>query len=393
LRIGADLAQHRIARCPLPARPLSPLARCTSEQIHPSRGESRMKQLPAAVLAAALASTAASGAVAQSFPKTQLNVVGNLGITTQSKDLEAPFWSKLIPEATGGAVTAQFKPWNEMGLKGPEVIKLLRQGLYDIGTTQLGFLAGDNAINDAIDLAGVAPTIQEFEKVKNAFRPHLEAYYEKQQGAKVLALTSYQAQVLYCRPEFKGLQDLKGRKVRVSGASQADFVEYFGGSGVNMPFGDVQQALQNGVIDCAITGTLGGYKAKWFEGAKYLYPLGINWASGIVAASQKSWSKMPPALQDLLKKEYPKYEARILEQNIRENDLGIACNTGTAACSEGPAANMTLVPVKQSDLELRRKALDDRVLPRWAARCGEACVKAWNETAGKVTGLTAIASK
>jgi TRAP-type C4-dicarboxylate transport system substrate-binding protein len=351
-----------------------------------------MKPLSIAALSATLA-LASPLAGAQGFPKMQLNVVGNLGITTQSKDLEAPLWSKVIPEATGGNVTAQFKPWNEMGLKGPEVIKLLRQGLYDIGTTQLGFLAGDNAINDAIDLAGVAPTIQEFEKVKDAFRPHLEAYYESQQGAKVLALTSYQAQVLYCKPEFRGLEDLRGRKVRVSGASQADFVEYFGGSGVAMPFGDVQQALQNGVIDCAITGTLGGYKAKWFEGARYLYPLGINWASGIVAASQKSWSKMSPELQKLLLKVYAEHEDRILEQNIRENDLGIACNTGTAPCSEGPPADMKLVPVKESDLALRRKALDDRVLPRWAARCGAACVKAWNETAGKVTGLTAVAGK
>ncbi len=351
-----------------------------------------MSKLSPSLLAAMLA-VAAPLAAAQTFQTTKLNVVGNLGITTQSKNIEAPLWSKVIPEATGGAVTAQFKPWNEMGLKGPEVIKLLRQGLYDIATTQLGFMAGDNAINDAIDLAGVAPTIEDFEKVKNAFRPHLEAYYEKQQGAKILSLQSYQAQVLYCRPEFKGLADLKGRKVRVSGASQADFIEYFGGSGVAMPFGDVQQALQNGVIDCAITGTLGGYKAKWFEGARYLYPLGINWASSISAVNLKSWNGMAPPLKALLQKEYANMEKQILEQNIRENDLGIACNTGTAPCSEGPPANMTLVAMSESDLELRRKALLERVLPRWASRCGAACVKAWNETAGKVVGLTAVAGK
>ncbi len=351
-----------------------------------------MSKLTPAILAAAMA-VAAPFAAAETYPTMKLNVVGNLGITTQSKELEAPFWSKVIPEATGGAVTAQFKPWNEMGLKGPEVIKLLRQGLYEIGTTQLGFMAGDNAINDAIDLAGVAPTIEDFEKVKAAFRPHLEAYYEKTQGAKVLSLQSYQAQVLYCRPEFKGLADLKGRKVRVSGASQADFIEYFGGSGVAMPFGDVQQALQNGVIDCAITGTLGGYKAKWFEGAKYLYPLGINWASGVTAVNLKTWNSMAPQMKALLQKEYPLLEKRILEQNIRENDLGLACNTGTAPCSEGPPADMKLVAVSPEDLELRRKALVERVLPRWAARCGAACVKAWNETAGKAVGLTAVAGK
>ena len=44
---------------------------------------------------------------------------------------------------------------------------------------------------------------------------------------------SFQAQVMFCRNELKGLTDLKGRKIRTSGASQADFVSYFGASGVN----------------------------------------------------------------------------------------------------------------------------------------------------------------
>ena len=74
-------------------------------------------------LAAAVLLGAAAGAQAQN--KVTLQVVGNLGITTQSKELEAPFWNKDIPAATKGAVTANFKPWNEMGLKGPEVFRLL----------------------------------------------------------------------------------------------------------------------------------------------------------------------------------------------------------------------------------------------------------------------------
>ena len=66
--------------------------------------------------AAALGLCLAGAAQAQSSPKVSLQVVGNLGITTQYKDLEAPFWTKDIPAATGGAVTASIKPWNEMGL-------------------------------------------------------------------------------------------------------------------------------------------------------------------------------------------------------------------------------------------------------------------------------------
>jgi hypothetical protein len=96
-------------------------------------------------------------------------------------------------------------------------------------------------------------------------------------------------------------------------------------------------------------------------------------------------------VQQFLKTNIRKLEKDIFDQNIRENDLGIACNTG-GACSEGPAASMTLVPVSEADLALRRAALLETVLPRWAKRCGEACVKQWNDTVGKIANLTARAN-
>lgn len=330
------------------------------------------------------------GVAAHAQSKMALQVVGNLGITTQYKELEEPFWSQKIPAATGGRITASIKPWNEMGLKGPEVFRLLGQGVFDVGTSQLGFVAGDNAINDATDLAGVSPDIETFWKVTQAFRPNLERHYEQQLKVKTLGMFSFQAQVLFCRNELKGLADLKGRKIRTSGASQADFVSYFGASGVNMAFGEVQQSLQNGVIDCAITGTLGGYKAKWFDGAKYLYALPINFGAGMSAMNMTTWRKLDAATQKTIQAEFAKQEKAVYDQNVRENDLGISCNTG-GQCSEGPAANMILVKPTDADRELRRKALLEQVLPRWAARCGAACVKSWNDSVGKVVGLTAAA--
>lgn len=341
------------------------------------------------LLLSALALGSTGAALAQN--KVNLQAVGNLGITTQYKELEVPFWTKELPAATKGAVSASIKPWNEMGLKGAEVFRLLSQGVFDVGTTQLGFVAGDNAINDATDLAGVSPTIQTFHEVSDAFRPHLVRYYEQQIKVKPLAFLSYQAQVLFCRNEIKSLSDLKGRKVRTSGASQADFISYFGGSGVNMAFGEVQQSLQNGVIDCAITGTLGGYKAKWYDGAKYLFALPINWGASMTAMNLKTWGKLDAATQKTVTQEMARLEKAVFEQNVRENDLGLACNTG-GACSEGPAAKMVLVQPPASDLELRRKALVEQVLPRWAARCGAACVTSWNETVGKKLNLTATAA-
>ncbi|SDX43014.1 TRAP-type C4-dicarboxylate transport system, substrate-binding protein [Albimonas donghaensis] len=335
------------------------------------------------ILAGATALLAAAGA-AQALT---VNVVGNLGITTQSKTLEAPFWNEKLPEISGGEITANFKPWNEMGLKGPEIYRLLGQGVMNVATGQLGHSAGDVPINDATDLAGLNPTIEEFKAVTEAFRPTLSKYYAEEMGLEILSLHSYQAQILYCRDEFSGLADLKGRKVRSSGASQADFIEYFGGQAVAMAFGEVQQGLQQGVIDCAITGTLGGYSAKWHEGAGYLYTLPINWGSGATMANKAWWDGLPEAQQTLMRTEISKLEAEMWALNAKENEIGIACNTA-GPCPEGEPAGMVRVDPTPEDVELRRKAMLEAVLPGFKARCGEACTGMWNAEIGPVVGLT-----
>ncbi len=101
-----------------------------------------------------------------------------------------------------------------------------------------------------------------------------------------------------------------------------------------------------------------------------------------------TWRKLSPAQQQVLQKAVARLEQAIFDQNVRENDMGLACNTG-GECPEGPPAKMTLVQPSAQDLELRRKALLDHVLPRWASRCGAECVKTWNDTVGKVVNLTA----
>ena len=44
------------------------------------------------------------------------------------------------------------------------------------------------------------------------------------------------------------------------------------------------------------------------------------------------------------------------------------------------------------ELELRRTIMLETVLPRWAKRCGNECAVQFNETIGKVNGLTAPTS-
>jgi TRAP-type C4-dicarboxylate transport system substrate-binding protein len=345
-----------------------------------------------AIAAAAVVSMGSAVAVADSpdgvFPATEINVIGNVSVTTQFRDIQKPYWTEVIPKLTGGKLKVNFKAWNQMGLKGPEPFRLAQRGQTQFASYQLGHVSGEAPINDTTDLAGMSPTIDDFHKVTVAFRPTLEKYYEEKFGLKILTLQSFQAQILYCRDEVKSLADLKGRKVRSSGVSQSDFLSAVGASGIPMSFGEVQQGLQKGVIDCAVTGTLGGYSAKWYEGAKYLYTLPLNFAAGVTVVNIEAWNKLDADIRKVIEDTIQKHEDDMWDLNRSEGELGINCNT-TGPCTEGKAGGMKRVDPSAADLKLLRQIMLDTVLPRWAKRCGADCAKTFNETIGKVNGLSA----
>lgn len=346
-----------------------------------------------AVLAGALvAGLATANAGAQDMPQTKLKVVGSWGNLTMYKDYELPFWTKEIEQKSKGAVSAEITPFNEMGLKGAEIFRLMRLGVIDIGSTVLGYVAADDARNEAVDLAGLSPDVATARKVSDAYKPVLDKFYQERFGIKVLGIYPYSAQVLYCSSPIKSLADLKGKKVRTGNRTLAEFVEAFGGTGVTLAFSEVVPALQNKVVDCAITGTLSGNSAKWYEVADYMYALPLGWSHVMLAANIKTWAKLDPKVQSFLQTEISGLENRIWEAAAKETQQGYECNAGKADCTMGTKAKMTIVPVSDADKALLKKALSDTVLPKWAARCQGDCVATFNDSIGKVVGLTAKAN-
>jgi TRAP-type C4-dicarboxylate transport system substrate-binding protein len=326
------------------------------------------------VMIAALFASLATLACAQGLPPVQFNVVGSIGALTPYVRQEVPFWNETVVKDSGGAIKATIKPFTELGFKGPEVFRLTSQGTLQFSHAVLNYSSGEVPINEAADLAGLAGSVEELWKALEAFRPHLAAEFEKKHNLKLLGFGTYHA-------------DLKGRKIRASGASQQAFVQYIGASPMNIAFAEVQPALSQGVIDCAITGALSGYKSKWHESAKFISPMPFNF--GIIAhvANLNWWKGLDPKVQAFLEDEVKKLETAVFAQAKDEAAIGIACNTG-GTCPEGAPAAMKLVPVSAADEKLRREAFEKAVLPSFGKRCGPECVKLWNDTIGKALSVS-----
>jgi TRAP-type C4-dicarboxylate transport system substrate-binding protein len=338
---------------------------------------------------AILAATTSLSAFAQDLPKTELHVVGGLSNLTAYQQFEQPFWEKTIPEKSGGQVTTTIKGFNEMGVKGPELMRLMSQGAIEFGTATLSYFASDNPINEAIDLPGLAPDVATARKVTAAFQPVYEKFYGEGSRVKLLGISTYPAQVLFCNAEINSLKDLAGKKVRTSSRTQAEFVEAFGGASVTMAFGEVVPALQNKVVDCAITGSLSGYSAKWYEVSTHLLALPINWNQQIHAVNQGAWDKLDPKVQAFIQENMNTLMDDIWAAADAQTQQGFDCNTGAASCTLEVKGKMKLVIPSDEDKALLSETLKTKILPKWAARCSDGCVADFNATIGKEMNLTA----
>jgi TRAP-type C4-dicarboxylate transport system substrate-binding protein len=326
---------------------------------------------------------------AQGLPPTHLKVVGSWDYLAQFRDFEKPFWEKTLPEASGGAVTAEITAFNTMGLKGTEIVRLMRLGMIDFGTSVLAYGAEADTETEGVDLAGLGDTLERAQAVAAAYLPVLDAFFQKQHGIKVLTIFPYPAQIIYCKAPLRGLSDLKGRKVRVGTRPIAEFVEALGGVALNIPFGDAHARLKEGAADCGITGALPGNAARWYEVTRHLYPLPLGWSLSMQAVTLNAWNALDPGVQALLSREMSRLSQRIWERADYESAQGLACNAGRPECKLGTPANMTVTPITDADRALLARVLRQFVVKRWAQRCSAECVENWNQSIGKIVGIRA----
>ena len=314
------------------------------------------------LLPLALTAAMAVPALAQDMPETEFNVVGSIGSLSMYTDKELPFWTETVPAETDGKITVNVKPFTELGFKGGEFFRLVSNGTLQMATTVLAYNSGD-------------------------WREAYADFLETEHNIKLLGFGTYQAQVIYCRDEFAAIADLAGRKVRASGASQQAFVSSLGGSPVSMAFAEVQSSLASGVVDCAITGALSGYKAKWSESAKFISPMPVNFGLAAQLANLDWWNGLDASVQEYLTEGLLELEGSIFELAATETETGLACNT-SGPCPHGDPAGMTLVPLTEADEALVAESVQTAILPAFAERCGAECVTTWNATIGETMGVT-----
>lgn len=320
-------------------------------------------------------------------PVLKLRVVGGLGGVNQYSRNEEPFWSQELARLTHGKYSAEIVPFDRSGVPGNDTLRLIELGVVPFGTVLQSSLMTQFQQYAATDLAGLSPDMATLKKVVAAYRPYIEHNLRSKHKVVALALYVYPAQVLFCKNAFRQLADLKGRRIRVSSASQSDFFTALGAQPVMTGFAKIMDNMASGNTDCAVTGTMSGNTLGLQEVTRYIHTLPITWGLAIFGANQNVWNSLPPDLRALLSSELPALEAAIWAESERETAEGLQCNTGVGVCRTGRQGKMIPVPMTAADEQLRRSILSNTVLPKWIDRCGPDCADLWRRTIGQITGL------
>jgi TRAP-type C4-dicarboxylate transport system substrate-binding protein len=337
----------------------------------------------------ALGAMLASGAAAQDLPKTQFKVVGLNGPTPVSIYDELPFWRKTIPEASKGAITADVTPLDQMGVDDKTMLRLLKLGVMDFAGMDISKMAGDDPRFEACDLAGLTLDPDKARAACGAYREVIDRQMQKNWGAKFLAFGGNTPQVFWCRDVISGLDGFKGKKVRVFNNTMRDFLNGVGATAVSMAFAEVVPALNNGVVDCAVTGSLSGNTAGWNEVTKSIYPMSLGWSINVLAVNLGTWNRLDAKTKQFMLDQTKAYEDKMWDTIKKTTAEADNCNTGKQPCTMGKLAKTTIVPVKPEEAETHKKLVEGAVLAGWAKRCGAECAKEWNETVGKALSLRA----
>ena len=330
--------------------------------------------------------TGASVPVQRSAPVQTLRVVGGLAGVAQFTRFEEPFWSRELARLSGGRYSATIVPFDRAGVPGADMLRLLELGVVPFGTFLIS-LNGQFPQYGAADLVGLNPDMASLRASVSAFRPYLERALREDQGIEALAIYVYPAQMLFCRQPIKHLDDLTGRRVRVSSAGQADFVGALGATPVHTAFSQIVPRFEAGTIDCAITGTMSGNTLGLPRLTTHLYALPLNWGMAIFAANRTAWEALPEDLRALLRRELPKLEKVIWAESERDTAQGLACNSGASGCKDGTPGKMVIVPATAEDQRRTREIFTNTVLPQWLQRCGPRCAEIWQQTIGPARGL------
>jgi len=209
-------------------------------------------------------------------------------------------FAKRAKEVTKGKVDITVQTGGALGYKGPELLKVVRDGLVPVSDMLTSGVAGDEPLFDIVTLPFLIQSFDEGKILSDIARPHFDKVAEQKWGQKILYIAPWPAAGLWTKTEVKSVAQMKGLKTRTYDKNGALVMQAVGGTPYPLPFSEVYSSLATNLIDSVLTSTPTAVDAKFWEVLKFYAPINITMATDLVTVNLKEFNKLDKETQAAL---------------------------------------------------------------------------------------------
>ena len=296
--------------------------------------------------------------------------LGHYANADHAGNLAAKMFAQGVADRTNGEITVEIYPNNELG-NPPEVLEQNVLGVIDMSLPTQGQLAKYSKKFGCVMLPFA------YENYDHAYRvldgPFIQWAQKDLEDAGLVFLANWEWGFRNLTDSVRPINtpdDVKGLKIRTPPElSNQSAMEALGATVQTIQFSELPMALKQGVVDGQENPVSVIYAFKIYETQKYLAMTGHTYNSMVHVMSKKTWDKLTPDQQQVVKEESKK-AGDFMRKTLRDaeadqikklQDLGMQVTWPDLApfkAKMGPAYERMKASVGEENLEYFLKILE-----------------------------------
>ena len=228
-----------------------------------------------------------------------------------------------VERVTGGDVVITVHPGGALGLRGPEAMAAVRDGIVPIAEYSFEQQNGEVPFASLGAMPGLATGYEETRILSDIMRPYMEEIFAEY-NQKLLYMVPWPGQAVYADRPIAALADLDGYQLRAANARAVEFFEALGASPVLLPWAEVVPALASGVIDGVSTSSSSGVDGQFWEFLSHMSR--FDWANplSVVTVNLDTWNRLDPEDQAAIEALAAELEPQFWQVSMDEDQRNLA---------------------------------------------------------------------
>jgi len=202
-----------------------------------------------------------------------------------------------VDKASGGELKFQMSLAGSLPIAATDITQAVADNIIQLADD--GFFLGNVTVGGILRQPMLLKDDAEYAKALTVMLPYITSAYDKK-GVTVLGTYYYPQITVWGNKPITKLEDIAGKKLRLTSPEQAAFLKAFNGSGITISPPEVPSALQRGAVDGVLTAAAGGGRI-WGDLLTHNFRIGTDYFQSFIIVNKATFAKLSPKTQTVLR--------------------------------------------------------------------------------------------